>query len=243
MSSPKPSRSSKSPRHEPTYIAVIGDIVASRKLTSARRREVQIAFGELINRMNKVFAADLRAKFTIALGDEFEGLLSTREAHQTIPDLIWIIDNAFTGPLMRLGIGLGAIDTEIPEYAASVDGPAFHRGREAIGLAAKKGRMGGVFRGFSDNQDTILNGLARVLHHQRNSWSRQQRKVASLLRTGENQKSAAHAMNLSKQAVSAYTRAAGWDAYQEGEDAFRKAIEEALDKSTRRDNSQRATLS
>ncbi len=243
MARSKQAPTSKSRRYEQIYIAVIGDIVASRKLTSAKRREVQIAFGELMNRMNKVFAANLRAKFTIAPGDEFEGLLSTNEAYQTIPDLIWIIDNAFTGPVMRLGIGLGTIDTEIPEYAASVDGPAFHRGREAIGFAAKQDRLGGVFCGFGNNQDTILNGLARVLHHQRKGWSGQQRKVATLLRTGENQKSAAQAMNLSKQAVSAYARAAGWEAYQEGENAFRAAIEDALDEPTHGDHSPRAILS
>jgi hypothetical protein len=181
-----------------------------------------------MERLNQTFARNLKAKFTITLGDEFEGLLSVKGAQDAIPDLIWTIEETFEDVDFRIGIGLGAIDTDLPEYASSVDGPAFHKGREAINFAAKKHQMGGVFRGYGDSHDQILNGLARVLHRHRHSWSAQQRRVASLLRTGLNQTDAAFAMGLSKQAISAYAGVADWEAYKEGENAWRKALEEAL---------------
>jgi hypothetical protein len=212
------------------YIAILGDIVGSRKLANAKRRSIQTVFSQLMDRLNASYSTNLKAKFTITLGDEFEGLLSIDGAQTAVPDIIWTVEDTFATVAMRIGIGLGTVDTGIPEYAAGADGPAFHRAREAIELAAKKQRLGGVFRGFGDRRDAILNGLARVLHRQRDGWSKQQRMVARHLRNGSKQTDAASAMGLSKQAVSAYARAAGWEAYSEGEIAWRKAIEEALER-------------
>jgi hypothetical protein len=210
------------------YVAVIGDIVRSRRLASAARGEAQVAFVQLINHLNQEFAASLQGKFIITLGDEFEGLIQTRAASRAIPDLIWRIEEIFPNPVLRFGIGLGGIDTPVAENVAALDGPAFHHAREAIGIAAKKKQLGGVFRGFGDNHDAILNGIARVLHHQRSRWSRQQHNLAMILHRGIRRIDAGKAMDLPRQTITAYAQAAGWDAYQEGELAWRKALEESI---------------
>jgi len=223
----KPLPQARSAQSRTFYIAIIGDIVASRRLPHAKRRRTQTVFQQLMNGLNQSFAHNLKAKFAIALGDEFEGLLKRSNAHQAIPDILWTIEEALPNISIRSGIGLGTIDTDIPEYAAAADGPAFHLGREAIDLAQKNSQLGGVFRGFGTKHDAILNGLARILHRQRSGWSRQQRKVTALLRAGANQTAAAQRMGLTKQAISAYARAAGWEAYREGENALRTALAEA----------------
>jgi hypothetical protein len=210
------------------YVAVIGDIVRSRKLDSTARSNVQIALIELMNRLNQEFAESLQGNFVIALGDEFEALIHASAASRTVPDLIWRIEETFPNPVLRLGFGLGRIDTPITENVAALDGPAFHHAREAIGIAAKKKQLGGVFQGFGDNHDPILNGIARVLHHQRSRWSRQQRNLAMLLHQGNRKIDAATRMGLPRQTITTYAQAAGWDAYREGETAWRKALQESI---------------
>jgi hypothetical protein len=214
------------------YIAIIGDIVASRSLSGAGRRRIQTRFRQLTENLNQCFAGNLKAKFIVTLGDEFEGLLKESGVHEAIADILWTIEDSLPDISMRIGIGAGTIDTDIPEYAAGIDGPAIHRGRDAIEYAARNGQFGGVFRGFGANHDAILNGLARILQRQRAGWSRQQRKVAMLLRSGAKQTAVAQKMSLSKQAISAYARAAGWGGYREGENALRAALEEALNSKT-----------
>ncbi|MGB8259818.1 MAG: SatD family protein [Terracidiphilus sp.] len=213
-------------------MAVIGDLVASRLLASAERNSVQRALRTLLDRLNAANAVSIRSGFTIALGDQFEGLLSPEQAHRILPDLAWELDEAIPQCQVRLGFGLGGISTEIVNQPGLVDGPAFHRARAAIDLAKRRKRMGGVFQGFGEPYDGILNGLARLLHAHRSRWSQQQRRLAAQLRRDAMQSEAAIALEISKQAVSAYAKAAGWAAYKEGEDALRLAIRLACTNST-----------
>jgi hypothetical protein len=220
---PKPS-----PSFAPGSVAIIGDIVGSRKLSAPRRKAIQSTLNHLIHQLNQSYAQSLKARFNIALGDEFEGLIETTAAPDVLPGLIWTVEKEFPNPVIRLGVGLGAITADAGEFASDWDGPAFHRAREAVDLAGRKKLLGGLFRGFGETHDLILNGLARVLHHQRRRWSPQQRRVAILLHDGHSQTEAARQMDVSTQAVSSYAAAAGWNAYTEGETALRMALEEAV---------------
>src|SRR5579863_3667213 len=153
------------------YLAIIGDIVASRRFSPKCRRLVQEKFLALINSLNHEFASALVAKFTVTSGDEFEGLLYSSSAPDVLPAIIWQVDHAFVDlaqynnddPIeVRTGIGLGTIDTAIAGNPNVIDGPAFHAAREAIRQAAKKKSLGGAFAGFSEPYNTILNGIARL---------------------------------------------------------------------------------
>lgn len=209
------------------YVVVIGDIVASRRLRGSGRRSVQQHLIAALKDLNRLAGGGLVAEFTITLGDEFEGVLRPDWAHSVIPDLIWTMERELPGVSIRYGIGMGAIDTKIVRNPLEMDGAAFHTARTAIELAAADEKMGGVFQGFGNGYDVVLNGLARVLHHHRAEWSPQQRRVANLLREGKRRHEAADILNLSRQAVSAYGRAADWEAYAEGEAAWRMALAEA----------------
>ena len=208
----------------PRYMVVIGDLVASRRLRPTNRRAVQQHFIAALKNLNRSMQEGLLAPLTITLGDEFEGVLRPECAASLLPDLIWNLEKELAGVSVRFGIGIGGIDTDIGRDPLTMDGPAFHNARKAIEVAASEEKLGGLFLGFGDPSDMILNGMARVLHHHREQWSPQQRRLAHLLREGKRQHEAADILNISRQAVSAYARAADWAAYAEGEAAWRAAL-------------------
>ena len=55
------------------YIAIIGDIKSSKKLSD--RKAVQDKLKRVLMKVNEKYDRDIASKFTITLGDEFQGLL------------------------------------------------------------------------------------------------------------------------------------------------------------------------
>ena len=204
-------------------MAVIADMVASRALSRAQRSCVQEQFTHLIDTLNERFRKDLRAKFIITLGDEFQGLLRNPAI---IPQLIWTLGQLFTARELRLGFGRGEIHTSIKEYAINVDGPALHNARASIEIAKQRGLQGGVFTGFGAALDPALNGFARVLEYQRTAWPARQLEVIKRLHDGRKQSEIAQELGITKQAVSRYAALAGWQAYAEAEAGWSALLRE-----------------
>ncbi len=111
-----------------TYIAVIGDIKDSRKID--KRKQVQEKLNNALQHVNEVYNADISAKFTITLGDEFQGLLKKKEH---LLDIIKYIQREMYPIRLRFGIGIGEISTNIIyEAAIGADGPAYYAARKMI---------------------------------------------------------------------------------------------------------------
>ena len=218
-------RGGKVARQTKHYIAVIADMVKSRELPRARRAMVQKHFGELVADLNRRFRTGIAANFAVTLGDEFQGLLNTSTI---IPDLIWRLEEGFSDRQLRVGIGFGALDTPIQRDALNIDGPVLHRAREAIGIAAKAGILGGIFRGF-DTLDDVLTGIARLLWFHRSRWTDAQRKIANLLREGRSQSEVAERLGVSRQVISKQVAALGWPAYSSGENSWRIILRDYVD--------------
>lgn len=110
------------------YFAIIGDIVGSRKLKD--RREAQQRLKKALNAINDHYTGDMASKFTITLGDEFQGLLKDPCNILEIVDLI----RFQVYPIeLRFGVGIGEMQTEIiEEKSLGSDGPAYWAAREAI---------------------------------------------------------------------------------------------------------------
>jgi hypothetical protein len=124
------------------WIAMIGDMVASRKLPPEQRRTTQERFAQLMRELNEEFASAIAGRFAITQGDEFECLLQPEVATEQLAEIIWRIEERFPSPAIRFGIGLGGIDTDIPnppEPAILLDGPAFHRARAFWSASAGAG--------------------------------------------------------------------------------------------------------
>ncbi len=207
------------------YVAVIADMVRSRELTRARRGTIQKQFSALVADLNRTYRPAIASKFVVTLGDEFQGLLNSAAV---IPDLVWHLEQQFQERELRVGIGLGALDTPLQKYAINIDGPALHRSRMAVDEAKQSHALGGVFHGFGDLDD-VLNGIAGLLWFQRSRWTPAQRKIAALLRQGMSQTEAARKLGITKQVVSKQVLSAGCTEYLAAEIAWRKILQKYVD--------------
>ncbi len=207
------------------YLAIIADMVRSRDVAPARRPLLQRRFADLIVSLNRDYCRTIAARFVITLGDEFQGLL---HASAIIPDLIWRLEQEFPQRELRLGIGLGALDTPLQKSAINIDGPALHAARAAIQAAKQRKVLGGVFRGFG-HLDPVLDGIARQLWFQRARWTASQRMIANLLRQGFSQVKVARKLRIRPQVVSRQAIAAGWPQYLGAETAWRMILHRQVD--------------
>ena len=57
-----------------TYVAIIGDIVGSRELKD--RYKIQVQLENTLDSININFSRVIESKFTITIGDEFQGLVN-----------------------------------------------------------------------------------------------------------------------------------------------------------------------
>ena len=55
------------------YFAIIGDIIASK--TISNRSEVQNHLKRILDQVNEEYKSNIASRFSITLGDEFQGLL------------------------------------------------------------------------------------------------------------------------------------------------------------------------
>lgn len=207
---------------KPRYTALIADLVASRKFQGTRRQRLQDEVSTLLKDLNRAYRQKIVSKFVITAGDEFQGLLGDPTC---IPDIIWDVEMRLDTVSTRVGIGYGALDTQLNEFASGMDGPVWHKAREALTESEKSHGLGGVFRGFGEKEDDILNALSKLLRSLRARLSAKQRLVLDLLRKSPNQAAVAVELGITPQAVSKQARSAGWDAYKHGEAAWRVLLE------------------
>lgn len=114
--------------HKKLYIAVIGDIVESKKISN--RKEIQDNLADVLNQINADYADSLAANFMITLGDEFQGLLTNG---QNVMDIVQRIEFSMHPVKMRFGLGIGEITTGINrELPLGADGPAYYNARTMI---------------------------------------------------------------------------------------------------------------
>ena len=110
------------------YIALIGDIIESKKIQD--RAQVQQHLLQLMKELNQQYQNYLVSPFTVTTGDEFQALFSPNSYIFQIIDQLSV---AFAPYEIRFGIGVGDMITEInKEQSIGSDGPAYWLAREAI---------------------------------------------------------------------------------------------------------------
>jgi hypothetical protein len=116
------------------YCAIIGDIVKSKEIKN--RQEIQDRFKRVIEEINNEYSEFIASKFTVTLGDEFQGLLYTPHiSYHLIKDI-----NKKMNPIgLVFGVGIGTMDTYFnKELSIGADGPAYHYARKMVGRAKKR---------------------------------------------------------------------------------------------------------
>lgn len=213
------------------YIAIIGDIKASRKLEN---REVdQEKLKETLYEINKKYFEDIASKLTITLGDEFQGLLCRGVNVMTI---ILEIERKMYPIRIRFGIGIGEITTGIdPELAIGSDGPAYYKARSAIeylkqnekrkqaGKADTRLEIDGEKRAAADLINTILSLMTVI----KNSWSdRQRQTIWDMLEHQDNQSGVAQRLGITQSSVQKNLANGSFYTYREALNVVERALSE-----------------
>lgn len=196
------------------YLAMIGDISGSRKTKD--RAGLQTALEKAILSINKRMGQKLAARFVVTLGDEFQGLL---RAPSDVVEALIRLEEYLPSIDVKYGIGWGTLSTELKQKAIGMDGPAYHRAREALSRGKERGRWV-TASGFGEEGDMILNGIFGIIDAIRQGWTDRQRVTISKVRQSKTQKEAAAALGVVPSVVSEALTAARYHAVREAEDAL-----------------------
>ena len=150
---------------------LIGDIVASRSLSDRaevqRRLVAAVEAANAANAANAERAEALAAPLALTAGDEVQTLLADPAA---AVGLVTRVSDALRPVGLAWGLGRGPLTTDASGDVSAMDGPCFHRAREAVEEAAGEGAWLAA-RGFSDVDDRVLSGLFRLLGVVRDGWT------------------------------------------------------------------------
>ena len=197
------------------YVALIGDAVASRRLSARARSGLQDDLGASLKEVNRRWRRAVAAGFAVTLGDQFQGLL-------TGPEPVWEIAHWLRAALPQVdwvvAVGRGPIHTALGRTASETDGPCFHRAREALD-EAKQRRLVFAFAGFG----AALDGLAEYYSALYWGWTPHQRRAATLLRLVPPAEVAAR-LKIGRSAVSHLARRMGWRLVAAGDVAFQRRL-------------------
>lgn len=207
-----------------TYIALIGDVVASRQLPERARAKLQRDLRDAMAEFNQRWRRFLAARFAVTRGDEFECLLHTA---QPVWDIAHGVRRKFPEADWVIACGRGPISTKLEgrPTAPEVDGPCFHLAREAL-ARAKANRLVFTFSGFPNRE---LDGFASYYSALYWNWTRRQRRAANDFRAASDQTLAslqAHAHEkVVPSALSHLRRRMAWPLVAEGDKMFRTLLE------------------
>lgn len=201
-----------------TFVALVADAIGSRQLPPDVRAELQQAILATVAELNDRWRQEAEARFAVTMGDEIQGLL--RDGRAVWPITHWI-RSRFPHTHWVVAWGCGAITTPLwPDAAApELDGPCFHRAREALGRAKDQRRVL-AFGGF----DRWLDDLAGYYSALYWSWTERQRQAAALLRV-TTPVEAATRLGVSRSAVSHLGRRMAWPSVQAGDSLVRDLLE------------------
>ncbi|OGO16980.1 MAG: hypothetical protein A2Z14_02045 [Chloroflexi bacterium RBG_16_48_8] len=185
------------------YLAIIGDVVRSRDIQD--RNEFQQRLRGGISKVNQEFSSSIASRFVLTIGDEFQGLLKSPEV---IPQLLAVIRSEIHPIEQRIGIGIGNLDTKLEPVAIGMDGPCFHRARDAIERAKSFETSIEVESGKSNEPFRIYSLLYSNL---RRGWTPRQRQVFDLSMIGMAGNVIAQQLRITPSAISQHLSAVGAD--------------------------------
>jgi len=209
---------------DPVYVALIGDIRGSRELDD--RKAVQDEFKRVVATLNdRLPDSAIASPFTVTTGDEFQVLLY--DALHAV-DAAVLASDRFHPARLRFGIGRGRLDTERnPEQAIGMDGPCFHRARDAIDAARDDGAWVRV-AGWRPPLDERVNALFDLVQCVREDWTDRQAEFARALEVEGTQKRVADRFDVSKSTVSESLSAGHVHEVREAEGSLAALLEESF---------------
>lgn len=205
------------------YIAIIGDIVESKKLSD--RYEIQLKLQNVLDDINVKYSEDISSKFMITLGDEFQGLLNNGK---NVLNIITYIEIKMYPVKIRFGIGIGKIETEInPDLPFGADGSAYHNAREMVtnlkNIEKQNKKSDADIMICSDGNhadlELLLNTILSLCTTIKQKWTDRQREIVyDCIMNGDNQKVAAMRLGINQPSVQKGISNADYYTYKESID-------------------------
>jgi hypothetical protein len=192
------------------YLTLIGDIVDSKALP--RRAEFQDRLAETLKGVSARNPA-LVSPYTLTLGDEFQAVY--KSADRLFADVFEILTEIHPARA-RFAIGVGELTTPINrKQALGMDGPAFHRAREAITELKKTGYLlrlaGEPAKDAGTDPWKLLNHLLNFASSRIGSWEKNRLRIVHGLLTGETVADLEKELSISNVAVYKNINAAALD--------------------------------
>lgn len=212
---------------EKAYIALIGDLVASRELKPDARGRLQARLGQHFAAVRAQARAGFAAWPLVTIGDEFQALFPAdgagcRALLTLIPELLDLANPT----AVRFGLGLGTLSTELREEALGMDGPCFHRARAALERARA---LDLPCQLDTERGDAILwSTLASYVLRQRMGWTPAQAEAIALFEGERSWKQVAEELSITPSAVSLRQKAAGWSLYERARSALEMGLLELI---------------
>lgn len=219
----------------PNYIAIIGDIKGSKKIDN--RNKVQKIMKSLLEDINKKYMDDIYSKFTITLGDEFQGLLC---CGANCMKILSEIERKLHPIKVRIGVGIGGITTEINrEISIGADGPGYYKARTAVEYLKKEEKrkqtnpadirieIDGDYKSLSIMLNTILSLMTAI----KESWTDRQREIIwDMMEHQDSQLDVAKRLGITQSSVQKGLSNGKYYAYKDAFDTIEKLLEETRSK-------------
>lgn len=219
------------------YCAIIGDIVKSREIQE--RRELQHKLEAVLHEINENYADFITAKFTITLGDEFQGLLVSPEKSFEIIDYIKVKLRPIK---FRFGIGIGGMSTDIKVIAIGSDGPAYHVARDALNnvkdsnIKYSQAERDMLVYGISINSNMyekfeLINALLSTCYFIEKKWSDKQIEIIKhLMNSDYSHRELATIYQISQPSITRRIENSGYYTYKEAKAVANKYLMEKWEK-------------
>lgn len=210
------------------YIALIGDLVASKELSATQRHDLQVRLMACLESVPTGPDAGVAARPLVTLGDEFQALFHADEAGiRGVLDLILSTLEAARPTAVRYGLGVGTLATALQQQALGMDGPCFHRARRALTRARRQDLLCQLeIRGEVD--ETLWSTLAAYALRQRVGWTESQREAIALYDQLGAWNKVADRLQVSPSAVSLRHQAAGWALFRTAWEALHQGLAGAI---------------
>lgn len=201
-----------------SYLALIGDVRGSRHHPD--RAVLQAQLREELARLSDEL--DLAVPLAITAGDEFQGLFDGSAAVLAVDVLISVTETLHPTEL-AFGLGWGPLSTAPGPNVSELDGPCFHRAREALGEAKDEGSWGHL-AGVDEGADALVSGTLGLMGAIRAGWTEKQATYVRDARRFDRYKEVAESHDVVPSVVTESLKAAQFRAMLRAEEGLRAAF-------------------
>lgn len=201
------------------FVSITGDLVRSREIRE--RSKIQSKIKSTLEKVNRQFGKVILVKFSITIGDEFQGLITSIKQSYSLIKAI----RKYLYPLnICFGVGEGGLSTKISKRTTEMDGECFLLSRRAL-IQAKKRGQSLIYQTNDNSRDMFLNTIIMLQDAIKQNWKDlHYQRVWEYEKYGTTEK-VAKKEGVSSQAISKALRVAKYSEIKRAEDVIVGTLE------------------